>query len=378
MTAVAGSVFQRKDRRWVAVYKQNGKRKMVYGKTEKDAITKRQDVLNEINGPLFLEISETSNVILSDILLGEWLNEWLISYVKPYKSVSTYTGYEVYINRHIIPDIGVIKLCALNPQVFHEFFNKKSINGRLDGKPGGMSPKSMENMKFMLSAAMKKAVENKLIAGNYVSNVLINDIVKKEAAALTPDEEGRLIAVCKTYHNISAYGIIIALRAGLQLGELLALEWNNIDMLKKEIHVRNSLNRCFDISDNSETKSVLKISASKAERIINENDLPVNFFTEIETYMSRQNNLFDNPDVVVASRNGGFVDPGNYNKLFKRMLMKSGIANINFDVLQNTFALRYLEQSFNPSKLSKVLGCNEASKSIKKHISIYKKQAHII
>ena len=376
MEAVAGSVFQRKDGRWVAIYKHDGNRKMAYGKTEEAAISKRQELMDEINGTLLINNSDVSDINASSMPLGEWLTEWLNSYVKPRKGISTFTGYEVYINRHIIPAIGDIKLHALTPSVFQEFFNEKSTSGRLDGKPGGMSPKSMENMKFMLSAAMRQAMENELVTKNHVTDVIIKEADKKEAVALCPDEEVRLIAVCNEYENISAFGIVIALRAGLQLGELLALKWNNVDMANKRIYIRQYLNRRFDAADDTDTKSALRFSNLKTGRIIKEHDLSVDFFPEIELYMNKQNDLFGNvPDVVIASYNGGLVDPGNYNKLFKRILMKSGIANANFDILRNTFALRYLERGFAPAELPRVMGCGESSKSIKKYSRIYNKQA---
>lgn len=378
MMAAVGSVYQRQDGRWVAVYSLNGKRKMVYGKTKEDAILKRQRVLDELNGSLCMNDVKTSKANVSVMPLGEWLNKWLITYIKPYKSASTYTGYEVYINKHVIPALGGIQLCALNPKIFQQFFYEKSKNGRLDGKPGGMSPKSMENMKFMLVSALRKAVENELIVENHASSIITDDIIKKEAVALSTDEEARLIVACKKYHNISAFGIIMALSAGLQIGELLALQWTDIDMVNKSIHVKNLLNRRFDTSDETETRSTLRISAVKARRVIKEGDLPVDFFSDIELYMNRQKNLFGNvPDVVLASWNGGFIDPGNYNKLFKRILRKSGIKNVNFDILQNTYALRFLERGCNPSELYKVLGCIETSKSIKKYISIYEKNSNI-
>ena len=44
-----GSVFQRKDGRWVAAYWLEGKRKLVYGKTEDEAIQKRLKALENLN-----------------------------------------------------------------------------------------------------------------------------------------------------------------------------------------------------------------------------------------------------------------------------------------------------------------------------------------
>lgn len=404
MAEAYGSAFKRKDGRWAAQYKNEGKRKIVYGKTESDAVQKRTNLLEKLNQSPLIEscngieltridgsgvcdnektainnypdkindnvnsaIHETNTnslntdnnecvkaeKCLTGITLGEWLTEWLNSYVKPDKGTSTYTGYGIYINKHIVPVLGDIKLYDLTLKTFQEFFDQKAINGRLDGKLGGISPKSMENMRFMLNSAMRCALENGLIEENYISDVEIQRAVRKEAMALSRDEEARLITICRNYENILAFGIIMALRTGLQLGELLSLKWSSLDMEKKQIYV-------------------CRFSKLKTERIISEQDLQADFFSEIEAYRNRQTTLFGSvPDAVIASRTGGYADPGNYNKLFKRILAKSVIPDTNFDVLRNTFALRYLENSLEFTELPRILGCGESSKSLKKYRQLY-------
>ena len=50
---------------------------------------------------------------------------------------------------------------------FQEFFNHKAVSGRLDGKPGGLSPKTLHNMKVMMRGALNYAVYPlKLIPNN--------------------------------------------------------------------------------------------------------------------------------------------------------------------------------------------------------------------
>jgi len=149
---------------------------------------------------------------------------------------------------------------------------------------------------------------------------------------------------------------------------LLALKWSDIDFAGKSISVHQFLNRRNNIT-NANSKSSLQFLNLKSERIINANDLPngFDFFAEIEAYRNKQQELFcDIPDFVVASTTGGPIDPGNYNKLFKRILAMSEISSVNFDVLRNTFAVRYLEQGLNPAELPRILGCIESSKTIDK------------
>ena len=345
-----GNVFQRKDGRWAVQFKHEGKRQTLYGKTEDEVnrkILATKECINQSDPAISISHDSGKNIVVSsDMTIGEWLVYWLDKYVRPKKSISTYKGYEIYVARHIMPALGNIALNNLTSKILQEFFDIKAINGRLDGKPGGMSPKSMENMYFMLKSAMCQAFEIELINENPISCVKVGKVAKKATAALTHDEESKLIALCSEYENISAFGIIISLRLGLQLGELLSLKWRDIDVSEKQIYV----------------------CQSKTDRLISEQDIPDRLFDHIELYRKKQKMIFGiYPDNVIASKNGRAFDPSNYNKLFKHMLNISGIKRANFNILQNTYAVRYLEKGHGLEQLSSVLGCAKTSRALVKH-----------
>jgi site-specific recombinase XerD len=121
-------------------------------------------------------------------------------------------------------------------------------------------------------------------------------------------------------------------------------------------------------------KSELQFTKSRAERTIESCYLSNNFISDIEKYRKHQIIIHEKtPVAVVASRNGGLIDPGNYNKLFKRILIKAKLDKANFDILRNTFILRCLEKGVSLKELSQILACDESSKSITKVYKIYKK-----
>ena len=413
MTAIAQSVIKRNDGRWAATYKYNGKRTSVYGKTEEEAFQKRQVIIDSLNTKknetgkqeqnVYSENdysatkknNSNSNVVFDkkdvnseahdtnifddslninennlqkNILLGNWLIEWLDSYIKPSKKTLTYSSYRNYIYRHIVPCIGNVPLDSLTPKIFQDFFDGitcREGSAQINSK---ISPKTLEGIRYTLNAAIRQAQENGLIKENQVMYTNVSCVTKNKPITLSSEEQERLILTCKNDGNLTAFGIIMALSLGLHLGELLALQWSNIDLKNKKIIVENTLSRQSNYGNNANNKSALQFSKSRTAKIICLDDLieESSIFDEIENYRDKQITLIGKSvNAVISSSTGEYIDPKNYYTLFKRITARSKLPQMKFDILRNTFALRYLEQGYDISFLKNVLGCSDSSKTLK-------------
>ena len=100
---------------------------------------------------------------------GDYLKKWLSEDVKPNVKETTYSGYETNIKKHIIPELGHIKLAELKPIHVHDLYNKK-INE-------GLSPTTILYIHRNLYKALKQAVKLELIYRNVCESV---DPPKKE------------------------------------------------------------------------------------------------------------------------------------------------------------------------------------------------------
>jgi integrase len=101
-----GSVFQRKDGYWVAHYSVTShgdtKYRKFYGKTQKEAIHKRDEARTRENSGLVFEAGRTT--------VGECLDRWLEESVKGSVKQRTYDSYSTEILRHVIPAFRCTKL----------------------------------------------------------------------------------------------------------------------------------------------------------------------------------------------------------------------------------------------------------------------------
>ena len=118
-----GSIRKRKNGTWegryTIGYDARGRQKQlsVYGKTRAEVARK----LNEKTAA----IQNGTYIIPRDHTLLEWLENWLTTYAYIKVRASTYASYQAYINNHIAPYIGGVKLQKLTTEQLQLFFNEK-------------------------------------------------------------------------------------------------------------------------------------------------------------------------------------------------------------------------------------------------------------
>src|SRR5487761_1786948 len=117
-----GSIYQRKsDGKWVGgISLENGKRKVIYGKTRKEVQEKMKVALREQQqGTLITAPQQT---------LKTYLEYWLEDVHKPNIRISTYVKYKKLL-KHIVPTLGQIMLQKLTPQQVQKLYANKLKEG---------------------------------------------------------------------------------------------------------------------------------------------------------------------------------------------------------------------------------------------------------
>ena len=147
----SGHVRLRSDGRWEGQYYLNGERKSCYGETEENCIGELKVILGKIYLGTYVDGSQMP--------LYSYLHKWHYDYqeIRP----STHVNYDTYIEGHLFNSrLGSIPLKKLRLDDFVTFFKKKEVTGRLDNKPGGLGPKTLRNIRNMLSEALEFAINN--------------------------------------------------------------------------------------------------------------------------------------------------------------------------------------------------------------------------
>ena len=286
------------------------------------------------------------------ITLGDWLDRWLEVYIRPTVKLSTYCSYELYIKGHIKPNIGGLYMNTLRVDDLQAFFNDRQRNGNLKGK-GGLSPKTLLNMRNMMHLAFTQAIRNRLVLDNPVEGVRIPKLVKTEMRVLNREEQDRLITAVRLAPEPAAFGIIFDLFTGLRLGELCGLRWKNVHLDRKMFVVCETRNRLPNHDPSVAASTTVKtVETTKTDNSRRSVYLVESLLNDLLEYKSIQDSISAqypvyNPDgYVFCQENGDPYEPRTYQDLFKRCVRQAGIRDANFHSLRHPYVKSATKISF--------------------------------
>jgi integrase len=225
-----GSIFQRKDGRWVAVVNlgsASGKRvrKSCYGETRKEVQEQLTKALSDIQKGL--------PVVSDKQTVGKYLAWWLEEVVRRKNRPATWRSYEQLVRLHIEPAIGNAPLSKLTTQQVRTFLNSK--------QDSGLSSRTVQYLHAVLRKSLNVALKDQTVIRNVAALVDPPRVVAKEVQPLTPDEARRFLEAIQGNRLEALFTVAVSL--GLRQGEALALRWQDVNLEAGKLRVRYALQR---------------------------------------------------------------------------------------------------------------------------------------
>jgi integrase len=286
-------------------------------------------------------------------LVEEWLETKKISIKE-----STYCNYVYSINKYIMPTFENITIEELQNYNFNDFVMELMEK---------LATKTVRDILCILKAILYYANEEH----NYnikVSKITSPKLVQGNVTILSNKEKGRLENYCIRENTLKSIGIVICLNTGIRIGELCALQWKNIDLDKKILYVKNTLQRIYD---NEQKQTKIIIDVPKTAKSIRQIPISNKLYEILKTIEKKykDNNFF------LTGNSEKFVEPRNYQKYFKTILRKCRIKSYKFHTLRHTFASNCIEVGMDVKSLSEMLGHSSVEITLNKYVhSNYKMQ----
>jgi integrase len=170
----------------------------------------------------------------------EWLKTWLGA-VREEVSPKSHERYSEIVENFLAPELGALPIVKLAPAHIGMAYAKWATEGRRDGKPGGLSPRTRRHFHRILKAALGRAVEQQVLARNPADafRKRLPKVERREMVTLTAEQAARLLDAIK--HTRVYRPVLIALATGMRRGEVLAVRWRNIDLERATVRVVESL-----------------------------------------------------------------------------------------------------------------------------------------
>jgi len=326
---------------------ESGKRKQqtmtVHG-SKKDAERELRTVLTRIEGGAYVKPAK--------LTVGEYLEQWLQSYVSSNVGPRTRERYVEIVHAHLIPALNSIPLIALRSQHIQTYYGKALESGRRDGN-GGLSAQTVQHHHRVLYEALKHAVKHGILIRNIAEAVDPPRPEHKEMVTLTPEQVNKLLdAVLDTpYYHL----FYIAIYTGLRRSELLALRWSHIDLDLATLSVVETLhqlhNREFVFRQPKSKKGRRLVALSPSLSLL----LRDHKAKQELDRMLLGKQLLPN-DLVFSNPDGSPLQPDGITKAFTRIARSIGLYGVRFHDLRHTHATLMLWQGIHPKIVSERLG----------------------
>ena len=337
-----GSIYPYKNGRfaayvWVTTPDGRRDRKYVYGST-------REEVHAE-----WIKLHQAAMagpVSVRTPTLKDFLAYWLREVVGPTTRPKTAETYGMHVRLHILPSLGDKRLDKLTRRDIRMWLNRLAADCQCCGQAKDasrprcqqrccaigdcceqrLSPRTVQDVRAVLRAALNAAISEDLIARNPADGI---KLPRQRARRLRPwsvEEARRFLesARCDRDPMYAAYVLILVL--GLRRGEVLGLTWPMVDLESAEIEVRFSLQRIGGQLVNGETKT------PSSDAVLPLPDICLAALRLQERARCKARTLAGTQWIetghIIATRDGQPVEPRNFYRAFQRRCLKAGVRPI--------------------------------------------------
>lgn len=328
----------------------DGKRKQKWiptGLSEKGNKRRAEEMLHKELSRLEAEASNTANVPFA-----KYIEHWL-PLAEKRVDIVTYQNYFALTKRHILPwfQSRELSLADVDYQTIQAFLDEKLRTGRLDGK-GGLSEKSVRELKNILNLVFKEALREGLIVSNPCELLRLPPKAESKAKFYTEAQLNQLLELTK---DEVLYPIIkTAIVYGMRRSEILGLQWSSLDFENNSLTVQRVVVSVYEKVEKDKTKTK---SSHRSFPLYSEMR---EMFLGIRAEQEENRRLFGKgyiqSDYVFCWPDGHPISSDYVSHRFGVLLKKNGMPPIRFHDLRHSCASLLLAKGCNFKEIQAWMG----------------------
>lgn len=329
----------------------DGRRRSVMAKTKGEAVEKAQQEMARWERGLDRNGGDKS--------VAEFLTQFLAYYkcdggVAP----STLQDYRYHVEANIVPVLGKVALRDLDPRKVDEFMRALSEKG--------LASRTSQYSYSVLRRALQFAVDWKYIPVNPASSRMraakrrqVTEMSK--IRFLNREESCRFLDAVRDDRHEALY--VLAITTGMRQGEMLGLQWPDVDLDAGKITIVRALHRNKRRRDKENPEAWFSFRQPKtagSRRCIEIPLVTVAALMRRREQQREQRMLADKAwkeqKLIFTTRTGSPVDTSNILHRFQQILPAAGLEKMRFYDLRHTHASLLIAEGIHPKKIAERLG----------------------
>lgn len=284
---------------------------------------------------------------------GRYCDNWIAANRTRLK-VSSRARYKADIENHIKPFFGDKQLWEITSEDVDSFTQILLYKKQL-------SAKTARNILALFQSAFLYAKKR---SGQQLTDleIIYPKGPRKEVRVLSEEEEVKLMHFLANEMDLSKFGVYLALRTGLRIGEVCALRWGDISRKSETLSVCRTVQRVQSPDTKSYVKTELVIGSPKTDSSCR----TIPLMPDLSALCAR----FDpkDPQAFVLTGTRQCMEPRKLQRRLKEYTEECQIKKVHFHTLRHTFATRCIEAGFDVKTLSEILGHSNISVTLNQYV----------
>lgn len=265
---------------------------------------------------------------------------------------STFAAYSLLIANHLLPAFSETN--DISEEDVQQFVFKKLKEG--------LSQKSVKDILIVLKMILRYGAKHNLMEHRQIDIRFPTERERQEVEVLSKTNQRKIMEFVKNNFTFQNLGIYICLSAGLRIGEVCALTWNDIDAEQGVIYVNKTIQRIYLVGEIEKRTEVI-IDTPKSKNSIREIPMTKELLRMVKPLKKVVNSSF-----FVLTNSAAPTEPRTYRNYYKRLMKQLDIPALKFHGLRHSFATRCIESNCDYKTVSVLLGHSNISTTLNLYV----------